>query len=45
MKTLIIIVKEYDKNFMLRHCQIQDFEYVFEKKQNHFDYLDRKSVV
>jgi hypothetical protein len=32
MSTLDTIVKDYDKNIMLRDCQRQAFEYLHEKK-------------
>ena len=31
--------KDHDKNIAFRHCQMQDFEYLFEKKGDPFDYL------
>jgi len=39
MQTLDLIVKDYATNIVLRHCQMQYFEYYFEKEGNPFHYL------
>jgi len=39
MQTLDIIVKDYDTNIVLRNCQMQYFEYYFEKEGTPFHYL------
>jgi len=39
MKTLIRIVKYYDKNIVLKDSLMQFFKYIFEKKGGPFDYI------
>ena len=39
MKTVIICFKDYNKNIVLRDCQTNYFQYLFEKKGDPFDFL------
>ena len=43
MKTVIRIVKDYDKNIVFRDCQIHNFKYLFEKKGDSFVELPAKN--
>jgi len=39
MKTFIRSVKDSDKSIVLKESQMQYYQYLFEKKEDHFDYL------